>query len=33
LTLFSRSMPDWSDRDAVAEFAAGGEVATAMLDL
>jgi len=22
--LFSRSMPDWSDRDAVAEFAAGG---------
>jgi pimeloyl-ACP methyl ester carboxylesterase len=22
--LFSRSMPDWSDRDAVAEYAAGG---------
>ena len=22
--LFSRSMPDWSDRDAVADFAAGG---------
>ena len=24
MDLFSRSMPDWSDRDAVAEYAAGG---------